>query len=301
MRATRRRSMTSVSSSGNTARRASGSGTPISMHTTSWRRCFTALTEGADLRGLTVPRASAPEEMREELDGTQSNWRGLRLEFRASHGPAGSDFHDRFLIFPGGDQGALAWSLMEQCFFPDFVVILSVQCLWRFAPDRLLRAIAEKREIVPAMAVVQAVSSDQALAIGIATENAYVQFAAVHRAVSQRHRNAGRSFSHSRMPWSRPQGRRLANGGKAISALRSPNRSVRGDQILDATDDRSGGGSRRWAFVGIRNSRQGVHGIVIGILMPPGLISASLAKMYPNGSRLGLGRLGQFHFDLEKT
>jgi hypothetical protein len=65
----------------------------------------------ADLRGLTVPRAGTPEEMREELDGTQSNWRGLRLEFRASRGSAGSDFHDRFLIFPGGDQGALAWSL----------------------------------------------------------------------------------------------------------------------------------------------------------------------------------------------
>lgn len=48
---------------------------------------------------------------RAELDATQSNWRGLRLEYRVRRGPAGFGFHDRFLIFPRADEGALAWSL----------------------------------------------------------------------------------------------------------------------------------------------------------------------------------------------
>jgi hypothetical protein len=48
---------------------------------------------------------------RAELDGTQSNWRGLRLEYRVRRGQAGWGFHDRFLIFPKSDSGALAWSL----------------------------------------------------------------------------------------------------------------------------------------------------------------------------------------------
>ncbi len=43
---------------------------------------------------------------------TQSrNLRGLRLEYRIKIGPAGWAFHDKFLIFPKKDGGALAWSL----------------------------------------------------------------------------------------------------------------------------------------------------------------------------------------------
>jgi hypothetical protein len=45
------------------------------------------------------------------LDNTKSNLRGLRLEFRVRTGSAGWAFHDRFLIFPSEDRGALAWSL----------------------------------------------------------------------------------------------------------------------------------------------------------------------------------------------
>jgi hypothetical protein len=76
---------------------------------------------GSDLRALTganePPAAPARgkldfvERQRSELDATQSNWRGLRLEYRVRRGPAGFGFHDRFLIFPRAEEGALAWSL----------------------------------------------------------------------------------------------------------------------------------------------------------------------------------------------
>ncbi|MDR3474281.1 MAG: VPA1262 family N-terminal domain-containing protein [Devosia sp.] len=67
--------------------------------------------QGVGLRGLTTPKGGAPEDIRKTLDECQSNWRGLKLEFRVQTGQAGWDFHDRFLIFPGGADEALAWSL----------------------------------------------------------------------------------------------------------------------------------------------------------------------------------------------
>lgn len=67
--------------------------------------------QGVDLRGLTTPKAGSRDEIRQTLDGCQSNWRGLKLELRVQKGPAGWDFHDRFLIFPSGPDGAMAWSL----------------------------------------------------------------------------------------------------------------------------------------------------------------------------------------------
>jgi hypothetical protein len=77
---------------------------------------------GADLRGLTAteePSCSAPagsegdfiERQKREFASAQSNFRGLRLEYRARTDSAGWAFHDRFLIFPRADRGALAWSL----------------------------------------------------------------------------------------------------------------------------------------------------------------------------------------------
>ncbi|MFH1346269.1 MAG: VPA1262 family N-terminal domain-containing protein [Pseudomonadota bacterium] len=45
------------------------------------------------------------------FDNAQSNWRGIRLEYRMRSGPSGWPFHDRFLIFPVKDGGAHAWSL----------------------------------------------------------------------------------------------------------------------------------------------------------------------------------------------
>jgi hypothetical protein len=51
------------------------------------------------------------EKQRETFASTKSNLHGLRLEYRIKTGPAGWAFHDRFLIFPKIDSGALAWSL----------------------------------------------------------------------------------------------------------------------------------------------------------------------------------------------
>jgi hypothetical protein len=82
---------------------------------------------GSDLRALSGGNIPPPEngvtreavspgvtfvaEQRAILDSVDSNWRGLRLQFRARIGSAGWPFHDRFLIFPAADRGALAWSL----------------------------------------------------------------------------------------------------------------------------------------------------------------------------------------------
>jgi len=76
----------------------------------------------SDLRGLTARRVSVEEartkqvgdfyqEQRATIAAAQCNFQGLRLEYRARNGQAGWDFHDRFLIFPQADGGALAWSL----------------------------------------------------------------------------------------------------------------------------------------------------------------------------------------------
>ncbi|MHB1700178.1 MAG: VPA1262 family N-terminal domain-containing protein [Acidobacteriaceae bacterium] len=51
------------------------------------------------------------ENQRLVLDSIESNWLGLRLEYRVKHGPVGFGFHDRFLIFPRAGEDALAWSL----------------------------------------------------------------------------------------------------------------------------------------------------------------------------------------------
>lgn len=72
---------------------------------------------GSDLRALTAGReveagtADFVAAQRQYLAGVQSNWHGLRLEYRIRSGQAGWVFHDRFLIFPRSKDGALAWSL----------------------------------------------------------------------------------------------------------------------------------------------------------------------------------------------
>jgi hypothetical protein len=50
-------------------------------------------------------------KQRNVLNSIESNWQGLRVEYRVKHGPAGFGFHDRFLIFPRAEEDALAWSL----------------------------------------------------------------------------------------------------------------------------------------------------------------------------------------------
>jgi hypothetical protein len=75
---------------------------------------------GADLRALSAARthhenraskADFVVRERSRLEAAKGNGHGLRLEYRASIGDAGWAFHDRFLIFPPVDDGALAWSL----------------------------------------------------------------------------------------------------------------------------------------------------------------------------------------------
>jgi hypothetical protein len=57
------------------------------------------------------PKPDFVDRQRKKLESVESNWRGLRLEYRVRRGPAGFGFHDRFLIFPKADEAALAWSL----------------------------------------------------------------------------------------------------------------------------------------------------------------------------------------------
>jgi hypothetical protein len=57
------------------------------------------------------PVVTSAESQHAILQGANSNLLGLRLEYRIKTGSAGWAFHDRFLIFPGHDRGALAWSL----------------------------------------------------------------------------------------------------------------------------------------------------------------------------------------------
>jgi hypothetical protein len=51
------------------------------------------------------------KSQRKILNDLESNFYGLKLEFRARIGNTGWNFHDRFLIFPNTQQGTLAWSL----------------------------------------------------------------------------------------------------------------------------------------------------------------------------------------------
>lgn len=71
-------------------------------------RALSAADEADDSQGT---RASFAERQRAVFEAAQSNMQGLRLEYRAKTGTAGWHFHDRFLIFPKTDGGALAWSL----------------------------------------------------------------------------------------------------------------------------------------------------------------------------------------------
>lgn len=58
------------------------------------------------------PQPTFAERQRSVFAAANSNFRGLRLEYRIRTGSAGWPFHDRFLIFPGKeDASARAWSL----------------------------------------------------------------------------------------------------------------------------------------------------------------------------------------------
>lgn len=75
-----------------------------------------ALTAGDEVSSEPAPGHSTRKEawirrQQAVLNSVESNWAGLRLEYRIRHGAVGFGFHDRFLIFPQPDDEALAWSL----------------------------------------------------------------------------------------------------------------------------------------------------------------------------------------------
>jgi hypothetical protein len=68
-----------------------------------------ALTDGMTLAG--TPKIDFVTTQIATFAARKGNCERLRLEYRVRIGPAGWAFHDRFLIFPQDDAGALAWSL----------------------------------------------------------------------------------------------------------------------------------------------------------------------------------------------
>jgi len=90
---------------------------PASVSVNQTRSKFAILRDCVrDLLGRPINKAislcpSFAERQRATITAAQSNLLGLRLEYRARTGPAGWAFHDRFLIFPDLEGGALAWSL----------------------------------------------------------------------------------------------------------------------------------------------------------------------------------------------
>lgn len=70
-----------------------------------------ALTAAQPVPGSSGTKAEFVTAQRARLEAAKGNQHRLRLEYRARVGPEGWGFHDRFLIFPRHNQGALAWSL----------------------------------------------------------------------------------------------------------------------------------------------------------------------------------------------
>ena len=61
--------------------------------------------------GLATPKPSFSDRQRATFAQDAGNLEGLHLEYRTRSGPEGWEFHDRFLIFPNGQNGPSAWSL----------------------------------------------------------------------------------------------------------------------------------------------------------------------------------------------
>ncbi len=76
-----------------------------------------ALTDGrdpprkADEVEPAQPLLSFADRQRDAFTQFSGNREGLQLEYRTRSGPGGWPFHDRFLIFPNGREGPMAWSL----------------------------------------------------------------------------------------------------------------------------------------------------------------------------------------------
>ena len=60
---------------------------------------------------LSIQHTSFEDKQRKVFEHSESNWQGLKFEYRIKSGYSGWEFHDRFIIFPDTMQGTLAWSL----------------------------------------------------------------------------------------------------------------------------------------------------------------------------------------------
>lgn len=73
--------------------------------------CKDELSKAAQRQQARERAVRERREQVERLETAKGNCHGLQLEFRIREGSAGWGFHDRFIIFPRAQGGALAWSL----------------------------------------------------------------------------------------------------------------------------------------------------------------------------------------------
>lgn len=77
------------------------------------------------------------------------------------------------------------WPLIDHAAMPSVLVTQTVQCLHRFGPEYLVRGVSRLRQTWTAMQIVYALSPIGGLALGVASDNPYIEFASAYRAVSQ--------------------------------------------------------------------------------------------------------------------
>jgi len=81
---------------------------------------------------------------------------------------------------------AQGWRLIEDGFFPSIAIAQAAQCLDRFAPQHLVRAVSRLRQMASIMSVALSLTPNAALRVGSESTNPHVQFATTYRAVSSR-------------------------------------------------------------------------------------------------------------------
>lgn len=92
-----------------------------------------------------------------------------------------------------GDWATIAseWPRFGDLIFPDYFIAQSVQYLHELAPDALLRAVDQLRQMVPAMQVLLALTVRKGFSLGIASENPYIQFGSILRLLQHQRRHRG--------------------------------------------------------------------------------------------------------------
>lgn len=69
------------------------------------------------------------------------------------------------------------WRYIKDSQLPNIVSLVASRCLYRFAPDRLVRAMENMRQIALAARVLDPLTIEQRLTIGCRSSNPYVQYA----------------------------------------------------------------------------------------------------------------------------